>query len=114
MQRYFFHVKDGKEIIDQVGTELAGDDEARDEAIVVSGEMLRGVGREFWNNGEWRLWVVDQAGRTVCALRFSAEHASADLGPGLIPVADGGRDADGGEEVRREPIVAGGDAAEGL
>jgi hypothetical protein len=75
MSRYFFHVIDGKEIIDDEGTELAGAEEARVEAVVVSGAMLKDTGRNFWNNGEWRLWVTDEAGQTGCALRFAAEHA---------------------------------------
>ena len=48
MPRYFFHVIDGKEFLDEEGTELAGLDEARAEAIVVSGEMMRDVGGRFW------------------------------------------------------------------
>jgi hypothetical protein len=32
------------------------------------------VGGRFWNNREWRMWVTDEAGATVCALRFSAER----------------------------------------
>ena len=53
---------------------LAGLEEARTEAVVLSGAMLKDHGREFWNNGEWRLHVTDEAGATVCALRFAAEH----------------------------------------
>ena len=55
MPRYFFHVIDGKEIIDNEGTVLAGVDEARAEAIVVSGEMLRDLGGKFWGNGQWQI-----------------------------------------------------------
>jgi hypothetical protein len=74
MPRYCFHVEDGKKIIDDEGTVLAGVEEARTEAVVVSGEMLKDHGRKFWNNGEWRLWVTDESGEAVCALRFAAEH----------------------------------------
>ena len=42
---------------------------------MLSGAMLKDAGRKFWNNGEWRLRVANEAGGTVCALRFSAEHA---------------------------------------
>jgi hypothetical protein len=52
MPRYFFHVIDGEEIIDGEGTMLAGVNEARAEAIVVSGEMLKDLGGKFWNNGQ--------------------------------------------------------------
>jgi hypothetical protein len=28
---------------------------------------------KFWGGTEWRIWVTDEAGATVCALKFSAE-----------------------------------------
>ena len=74
MPRYFFHVIDGKEMLDTVGTVLAGEAEARAEAIVVSGEMLKDLGGAFWNNGEWQVRVEDEAGNKVCALTFSADR----------------------------------------
>src|SRR6187200_2318629 len=72
--RYFFHVIDGKEMLDTVGTVLAGEAEARAEAIVVSGEMLKDLGGAFWNNGQWQVRVEDEAGNKVCALTFSADR----------------------------------------
>jgi hypothetical protein len=36
--------------------------------------MLRDVGGKFWKSPAWRLWITDEAGQTVCALRFSAEQ----------------------------------------
>jgi hypothetical protein len=75
MPRYFLHVIDGKEMLDTVGTVLAGVTEARAEAIVVSGEMLRDLGGKFWNNGEWQVRVVDEVGEKVCALTFSADRS---------------------------------------
>ena len=74
MPRYFFHVIDGHEMPDTVGTVLAGEAEARAEAIVVSGEMLKDLGGAFWNNGEWQVRVEDEAGNKVCALTFSADR----------------------------------------
>ena len=74
MPRYFFHVIDGKEMLDTVGTVLAGEAEARTEAIVVSGEMLKDLGGAFWNNGQWQVPVEDEAGKKVCALTFSAHR----------------------------------------
>src|SRR5215204_1661772 len=71
MPRYFFHVLDGKEMLDTVGTVLAGEAEA--EAIVVSGEMLKDLGGAFWDNGQWQVRVEDEAGNKVCALTFSAD-----------------------------------------
>ena len=40
------------ETIDSEGTVLANVDEARAEAIVLSGAMLRDAGGKFWNNGQ--------------------------------------------------------------
>ena len=59
---------------DTVGTVLAGEAEARAEAIVVSGEMLKDLGGAFWNSGEWQVRVEDEAGNKVCALTFSADR----------------------------------------
>ena len=44
MPRYFFHVIDGKDLPDNVGTVLANAAEARAEAIVFSGAMLKDFG----------------------------------------------------------------------
>ena len=74
MPRYFFHVHDSVDMIDQDGTEFPNREEARAEAVVVAGEMLRDVGGKFWNSPDWRIWVTDEAGQTVCALNFSAEN----------------------------------------
>ena len=75
MPCYFFHVIDGEDFLDEEGTELAGLDEARAEAIVVSGEMLRDIGGKFWGNGQWQIRVTDEAGDKVCALTFAADQS---------------------------------------
>ena len=76
MPRYFFHIIDGEEILDHEGTVLAGVAEARAQAIVFSGEVLKDLGGKFWMNGEWQVRVEDEAGIKVCALRFSADRSS--------------------------------------
>lgn len=76
MPRYFFNVHDGADILDDEGVELAGADEARAQAVVSAGEMLKDHGPKFWNHGEWRMVVLDESGATVCALRFEAERPS--------------------------------------
>jgi hypothetical protein len=75
MPRYYFHVRDGKEIPDTEGSVLADADAARAEAIVLSGAMLKDLGGQFWSNGEWQIRVVDEAGNKVCALTFSADRS---------------------------------------
>jgi hypothetical protein len=73
--RYFFHVIDGKDIPDTEGTELADIQEARAEAVVLSGELLRDLGGRFWNSSEWQIRVEDEVGKEVCALTFSADRS---------------------------------------
>ena len=73
MPRYFFHVHDGREIRDDEGVDLPGVSEARQQAIIASGEMLRDYGTEFWGGQRWQMYVVDEVGKTVVRLNFSAE-----------------------------------------
>jgi len=75
MARYFFHVIDGHEMLDTEGTVLAGEAEARAEAIVLSGSMLKESATTFWNNGQWQVRVEDEAGNKVCALTLSADRS---------------------------------------
>lgn len=73
MPRYFFHVRDGAEILDHEGVALAGIAEARSQAVVAAGEMLKEWEGEFWKGEDWRMWVTDETGGALFALRFSAE-----------------------------------------
>jgi hypothetical protein len=73
MPRFFYNFKDGQTFLDREGIELPGLDEARTQAVVASGEALRDHAKGFWGGEEWRMWVTDETGATVCALRFSAE-----------------------------------------
>ena len=73
MPRYFFHVRDGRDIPDNVGTELPSLEAARVEAVRSSGEMLRDIkgSTEFWSGDDWVMNVTDEAGKPVLTLRFS-------------------------------------------
>ncbi len=73
MPRYYFHVKDSSEFIDREGVELPGLGEARAQAVIAAGEALKDLDGEFWKAAEWRMWVTDESGATVCALSFAAE-----------------------------------------
>ncbi len=74
MPRYFFHVHDGSSTRDHEGTELPDIFAAQEEAILLSGELLREMGGKFWNGEEWSLEVTDEAGRILFTLRFTAEE----------------------------------------
>jgi GTP-dependent phosphoenolpyruvate carboxykinase len=73
MPRYFFHVIDGHDIIDNEGSEMSSLKEARTEAIRLAGSILRDEGDTFWNGTEWHMNVTDAAGQSILKLRFSAD-----------------------------------------
>lgn len=74
MPRYFFHVHDGRDIPDEEGIELASPDEARNQAVIASGEMLKDLDGEFWESNEWVLTVKDLQGTVVCELKVSGRR----------------------------------------
>ena len=82
MPRYFFHIIDGRDIIDNVGTLLSGLREARAEAIRTAGAILRDEGDQFWDGTVWQMNVTDLSGQSVLKLRFSADDQ------GLAPEED--------------------------
>ena len=73
MPRYYFHVRDGRDLPDTEGSELPDLHAVRLEALRASGEMLRGNkgAAEFWSGDDWTMTVVDEDGRSVLTLRFS-------------------------------------------
>ncbi len=73
MPRYFFHVKDSSEYIDSDGVELAGPEQAHVQAVVAAAEALKDLDGKFWDGQDWRMWVTDETGETLFALRFVAE-----------------------------------------
>jgi hypothetical protein len=72
MPRYFFHVIDGRTAMDTVGTQLAGIDEARAQAVVTATELLRRSSDTIWNGCPWQMTVANAAGDTLLNLRFAA------------------------------------------
>src|SRR5918993_2919054 len=73
MLRYFFHVIDGRDLIDHEGTEFPNLRTARAGAIRLAGAILRDEGDAFWKGEEWHMNVTDLTGRSVLKLRFSAD-----------------------------------------
>ena len=74
MPLYFFNVYDGYSSLDQDGTELPDIYTAQNEAIRLSGQILREKGGKFWNGTEWKLEVTDVSGAVLFVLRFSAHE----------------------------------------
>ena len=76
MPRYFFHVHDGQDLPDREGVELPGPVEAREQAIATAGEMIRQSGAVLSDGSVWTMRVVEENGREVFTLRFSADDHS--------------------------------------
>ena len=77
MPLYFFNIQDGQDFPDDTGTVCAGPAEARTEAVIASGALLRDLGARFWKDADWRMHVTDEQGGTVCDLRFSGTVGTA-------------------------------------
>jgi hypothetical protein len=71
MPRYFFNIQDGQDIPDNTGTVCADPVEARAQAVIATGALLRDLGARFWPDADWRMHVTDDQGATVCDLRIS-------------------------------------------
>ena len=67
MPRYFFHTPGDDPSLDE-GVELAGPKEAREQASIAAGEILRDIDGAFWSKPEWQMQVTDERGATVCLL----------------------------------------------
>jgi hypothetical protein len=73
LPRFYFHVRDGSEFIDDEGQELPNLDEAREQAVIAAGEAIRDLGKRFWAGEEWRMDVTDESGAIVCSLTFTSK-----------------------------------------
>lgn len=78
MARYFFHTLDGECVRDELGEELADDDAARNEALVVFGELLENSGPHFWATGLFSLITINEKREVVVALTVRASKTLPD------------------------------------
>ena len=80
MPRYFFHIDDGQFLLDDIGTELPGYQEARDEAVIAAGEFLSDIDGKFWDQTRhWRMHVTDERSNLLFTLTFSADIPSGEV-----------------------------------
>lgn len=85
MARFYFNVYDGKDIIDDVGTELPDAVFARREAIRYSGALLEDEAERLSLGEEWRMEVLDGTGLMLFCLNFIVTASPAIL-PSLEPI----------------------------
>jgi hypothetical protein len=77
--RYYFHVKDGVDSLDEVGSEFADFELVRCELLRFTGELLSQASPNFWDHAPWMVWVTDTSGTTVLSVNISAEVAKSEL-----------------------------------
>jgi hypothetical protein len=70
MPRFYFNVYDGKDIVDDVGTDLPDVVFARREAIRYSGALLENEAECLSLGEEWRMEVLDGTGLMLFCLNF--------------------------------------------
>lgn len=71
MPRYHFNVYDGRDIIDDVGTELPNAIFARREAIRYAGALLEEDADRLALGEDWRMEVTDERGLILLSLNFT-------------------------------------------
>ena len=72
MPKFFFHTEDGTCVRDTDGTELPDVHAARNEAVVILGELVREDPDQFWRDAGFRLTVANEDGLTLYILDLSA------------------------------------------
>lgn len=70
---YVFTIHDGSPDTEPIKVEFPDLRAARAEAVRTAGEMLRDIDGAF-SGQEWRLEVMDEAGKALLTLRFVAEE----------------------------------------
>ena len=73
MPRYFFHVQDGRDFPDTLGTELPNEKAARDEAMEAGAQIVAGLGDKLWKVSDWQMRVVDEADHVILTLSFRGQ-----------------------------------------
>jgi hypothetical protein len=76
--RFFFHIDDHIHEIDEEGQDLSSAAEARVQAIIFAGSLLRDEPNLVWDGHQFEVRVTDEAGKPVTAVRVSAVDAVPD------------------------------------
>ena len=66
MPRYYFHLTDGKQVLNNhTGIDLAGNAAAREDALALARDLEHGVVMPGWNWTGWFVIIVDEHGKKV-------------------------------------------------
>lgn len=75
MASYFFHSENGHPHQDEVGLELASEDEARREAVRMLGDLIKGKPGEILDSGHLKIRVKSDAGADLFQLEVRLVNA---------------------------------------
>jgi hypothetical protein len=66
MPRYYFHLTDGKQVLDNhKGIDLSGNAAAREDALALARDLKHGAVMPGWNWTGWFVVIVDEHGHKV-------------------------------------------------
>jgi hypothetical protein len=89
MPRYHFNVFDGRSPADVAGRELPTIQDARGEAIRLSGALLEADGHRIQLGEDWRMEVTDDRGLILFRLDFTVMEAPAAQQPAPVRSGEG-------------------------
>jgi hypothetical protein len=66
MPRYYFHLTDGKTVLNNhQGMDLAGNAAARADTVALADDLRRGVKMPGWKWDRWFVAIIDEHGRKI-------------------------------------------------
>jgi hypothetical protein len=79
MPRFYFHTNlpSERNVQDDEGCDYASVHDAKCEAVVYAGQLLKDTGEHFWDTGDFELTVTDDKGLVLFAMRVVGIEAPA-------------------------------------
>lgn len=74
MPRYYFHIMDGRAVVDNEGTNLPDMAGVRQHAIQMAGHIIANIDTGLTKGWPWQMTVADADGKTVFSLWFEARE----------------------------------------
>ena len=80
MPRYYFHVVNGEFLPDTEGVECPTLEEAKEQAVIAAGAMLKDQGLKVWKTRRYYMFVANEKNETCLKLAFDVEDLTAGTG----------------------------------
>jgi len=79
--RFFFDIRDGHDMPDDIGTELPDIETAKQEAAQLAGRLLLDRPGEFWRTDKWQVRVRGEDGQVLLTLLLLAVPGASERPP---------------------------------